>query len=198
MLPIFPQARKAMRDAFRKELFRAMWNVCPLLKEIPFRPQTEGTEASYQQEGGKIVEVEYKPGSVERRFKAEDARGFSPEEFLQTASDIGDEMGKKMMTDLLSAVSKATEEVGNVVKCEEQGLTFEKFLEMAAKTYTEFDPSGQPDVKTFVASPEACRQFEKNIKEWTADPDKRAALEQVVEQHRKNFNEREACRRMVD
>lgn len=187
-----------MQDVFSKELFRAMWDVCPLLKEIRVRPQTEGKEASYQREDGKVVEMEYHLRRVERSWKPEDAQGLSPEKFLQAASDIGEEMGKKMMTDLLSAVSKATEEVGNVVNCEGKGLTFEKFLEMAANTYTDFDSHGQPDVKTFVASPEACQQFEKNMKEWTSDPVKRTALEQVVEQHRKAFNEREARRRMVD
>ena len=187
-----------MSDVFSKEVFRAMWDVCPILKEIRVRPQIEGKEASYQREDGKIVPMEYKLRSVERRWKPEDAQGLSPENFLQAASDIGEEMGKRMMTDLLGAVGKATEEVGNVVKCGGKGLTFEKFLEMAANTYTDFDSYGRPDVKTFVASPEACQQFEKNMKEWTSDPVKRAALEQVVEQHRKAFDEREARRRMVD
>jgi hypothetical protein len=44
MLLIFPKARKAMRDAFNKELFRAMWDVSPILKEIRTRPQVEGHE----------------------------------------------------------------------------------------------------------------------------------------------------------
>ena len=198
VLPVFPKAKKAMQDAFSKELFRAVWDICPLLKEIRVRPQTEGREASYQREDGKIVEMQYQLQRVESRLKFEDARGLSPENFLQAATDIGEEMGKKMMSSLLMEVSKATEEVGNVVRCEGKGLTFEKFLEMATNIHTEFDAQGRPNVKTFVASPEACRQFEKNLKEWTSDPVKRAALEQVTEQHRKAFNEREARRRMVD
>src|SRR5438477_6996143 len=60
MLPIFPNARRAMRDAFNKELFRAMWEVSPILKEIRTRPQVEGHEASYQRESGEIIQIEYK------------------------------------------------------------------------------------------------------------------------------------------
>ena len=48
-----------MQDVFSKELLRAMWDICPLLKEIRVRPQTEGKEASYQREDGKIVEMQY-------------------------------------------------------------------------------------------------------------------------------------------
>jgi len=187
-----------MRNAFHNEIFRAMWNVCPILKEIRVRPQTEGKNASYQRDDGKIVETDYKRRSVEREWKFEDSRGLDPEAFLQTASDMGEEVGKKMMTDLLNTVKEATEEVGNVVNCEGKGLTFEKFLELVTKIYTEFDDFGQPRQKALLLSPEACQQFRASIKEWESDPAKRAALEQVTEQHRKAFYEREARRRMVD
>ena len=44
-----------------------MWGACPLLKEIRVRPQTEGKEASYQREDGKIVEMNYQLRRVEVR-----------------------------------------------------------------------------------------------------------------------------------
>ena len=198
MLPIFPKARKAMRDAFNKELFRAMWDVSPILKEIRTRPQVEGHEASYQRESGEIIQIEYKEQSVEQKSQLEDAQGFAPEEFLQFAADIGEEMGKKMLSDLLTTVGKAATEVGNVVDFKGSGMTFEKFLDMIANVHTEFDDLGRPDLKTFVGPPEACREYTKNVREWTSNPIKSAAIEQVIEPHRKAFFEREASRRMVD
>ena len=187
-----------MQDTFSKELFRAMWDVCPILKEIPTRPQTEGTEASYEREDGKIVQTDYKLRSVQRQWQFEDAQGLAPEDFLQIAAEIGEEMGNKMLADILETVGQVTKEVGNVVDCEGKGMTFEKFLEMTANVHTEFDDLGRPDVKTFVGSPKACEEYSENIKKWTSDPAKRAAIEEVIEQHRKVFSEREARRRMVD
>ena len=175
-----------------------MWDVSPILKEIRTRPQAEGKEASYERDGGEIIQIEYTKQSVERKSQVEDARGFAPEEFLQFAADIGEEMGNKMLADILTTVGKAATDVGNVVDLEGKGMTFEKFLSMVANVYTEFDDFGRPDLKTFVGSPEACREYTKNVKNWTADPSKRAAIEQVIEQHRKAFFEREARRRMVD
>jgi hypothetical protein len=67
VLSVFPNAKKAMEDGFSKELFRGMWGACPLLKEIRVRPQTEGKEASYQREDGKIVEMNYQLRRVEVR-----------------------------------------------------------------------------------------------------------------------------------
>jgi hypothetical protein len=187
-----------MRDAFHKELFRTMWDVSPILKEIRTRPQVEGDEASYERESGEIVQIEYKKQSVERKSQLQDAQGFAPEEFFQFAADIGEEMGNKMLADLLTTVGKAATKVGNVVDFEGKGITFEKFLGMIANVHTEFDDLGRPDLKTFVGSPAACREYTKNVKEWTSDPIKRAAIEHIIEQHRKAFFEREASRRMVD
>ena len=198
MLPMFPKSRRAMRDTFTKELFRAMWDVSPILKEISTRPQAEGKEASYERADGKVVQVDYKLRSVEQHSRLEDAKGFAPEAFLQVAADIGVEMGNKMLADIFDTVGKAAKEVGNIVDFKGQGLTFEKFLEMTANVYTEFDDLGRPDVKTFVGSPEACEDYTKKVREWTSDPAKQAAIVEVIERHRKAFIEREASRRMVD
>jgi predicted lipoprotein len=163
MLPIFPKARKAMQDTYSKELFRAMWDVSPLLKEIRTRPQSEGREASYERGDGKIVEIDYKLRGVQRTWQSKDAEGLTPEEFLESAADIGREMGEKMLADILSSVSEAAQEVGNVVNCEGKGMTFEKFLAMLANVHTEFDDLGNPDMKTFVGSPQACAEYTKNV-----------------------------------
>lgn len=103
-----------------------------------------------------------------------------------------------MLADILTTVGKAATGVGNVVDFKGKGMTFENFLDMTANVHTEFDDSGRPDLKTFVGSPEACQDYTAEVREWTADPIKCAAIEQVIEQHRKAFFEREASRRMVD
>lgn len=187
-----------MRDTFSKELFRAMWDVSPILKEMSTRPQAEGREASYERADGKVVNVDYKLQSVEQHYQLEDAQGCAPETFLEIAAGIGVKMGNKMLADLLKTVGEAAKEVGNVVDFKGQGMTFETFLEMTANVHTEFDELGRPDVKTFVGSPEACEDYRKKVKEWTSDPSKQAAIQKVIEKHRKAFIEREASRRMVD
>jgi len=198
MLPILPKARDAMRKVSNDEMFAGMWGVCPLLKQIRVRPQTEGDKASYQREDRKVVQMDYNLRQVERAWKLEDAKGFTPEDFLESASSMGRELGNKMMADLLKTVGDAAEEVGNVVKYDAKGLTFENFLEMAAKTYTEFDKFGHPRRKSMLLPPEILQKFQRDIREWESDPVKRAAIDEVMERHRRTFNESETRRRMVD
>jgi hypothetical protein len=198
MLPIFPNARKAMRETFNHELFEAHWNVSPVLKEIRVSAQREGREASYEREDGKTIEVEYEAHRIEREMKFEDARGLDPDAFSETARSIGTEMGRMMLDSMLSSVSKVVEEVGNVTVGKGDGIAFEDFLDMMSKMQTDFDSLGQPDVRTLVLSPEMHKQMVPKLKQWESDPDKRAAIEAVMRRKREEYNEREACRRMVD
>jgi hypothetical protein len=198
MLPIFPKAKEAMNKVRNEEMFAALWGVCPILKEIRVRAQTEGNRASYQREDGKIIEMNYNHRSADKSWKLQDAQGFSPEDFIQAASDLGQALGNKILADLFKSVSDAADEVGNVVKIIPNTLTFENYLEMAAKMYTEFDEFGLPRPKTIVLPPNMLQQFQTDIRKWAADPAKLAAIEKVMENHRKIFNENEASRRMVD
>ncbi len=187
-----------MQKVSGDEMFAGMWGVCPLLKQIRIRPQTEGREASYQREDGKVIKMQYNLRRVERSLKLDDAKGLSPEEFLEFYANAGRELGNMMMADLLKGVSDVSEEVGNVIGLEGGGITFEKYLEMTAKVYTEFDDFGRPRPKSLVLPPEILQKFQKDIRDWEADPAKRAAIEEVLERHRRTFNEGEARRTMVD
>lgn len=198
MLPIFPNARKALRETFNHELFKAQRNVSPILQQIRVSPQREGRQASYEREDGKTVEVEYEAHQIEREMKFEDARGLDPDAFLETARNIGTEMGRMMLDSILPTVSKAVEEVGNVTVCKGDGISFEEFLEMMSKVQTDFDSLGEPDVKSLVLSPEMHKQMVPKLKQWEANPDKRVAIEAVMRRKREEYDEREARRRMVD
>jgi hypothetical protein len=198
MLPHFPKARKKMRETFFKEVFRAMWDVHPILKEISTRPQTEGMDASYERGDGEIVHMNYQRRSANLQWKPEDAKGLDPEAFLERAKDLGAQMGNKMLEDVIRAASEAAKKVGNVVEVKGAELTFDQFLEITANLHTEFDDNGQPLPKSFLAAPGPCQNLLGQLLEWQADPAKRAALESIIRMQRELYNEREARRRMVD
>lgn len=198
MLPVFPKARAAMRDTFYHELFEAMWNVSPILKKIRVRPQIEGEKASFEREDGKTIELEYEALRVQRELKFDDAKGLDPEAFLDTAHEIGSEMGHLTMQGILQTVHSAIEEVGNVVNCEGGGITFDKYMELTSKIQTEFDEEGRPRGKVLVTNPGYSKQLSQAIDQWEADPVKRAMMEAVMQKKREEYDEREANRRMVD
>ena len=198
MLPVFSKARAAMKKTFSHFLFQGMWNVSPILRQIPFHAQREGSSASYQREDGVTKDVDFKQSLVERKVKFEEAKGLQPEEFLAVAEEMGKEMGQKMLTNILEEMRAVTEEVGNVIECHGQGLSFENFLELSQKIQTDFDSDGRPREKFLMMGKDALTSFNENFLEWEKDPEKRAAMEEVMAKQQADYDEREARRRMVD
>ncbi len=187
-----------MKDTFFNEVFEGRREAAPLLNQIRSHPQREGMEASYEQEDGKIVDVEYQKASVQYSLKFDEGRGLSPLDFLERAREIGREIGTQMEMHLLQSVSKMTDEVGNVVAANSAEIKFEQWLELNEKMLTDFDEDGEPSHKTLVCSPEFQAKLEVSLKEWDADPEKVAACRAVMAKQKEAYHAREACRRLVD
>lgn len=187
-----------MKDTFFNEVFGGRREASPLLSQIRSHPQKEGMEASYEQEDGKIVTVEYQKASVQYELKFEEGRGLSPSDFLDRAREIGREIGKQMEMHLLQSVGSATEEVGNVVAMDFAEIQFEQWLELHEKMLTDFDETGKPSCKTLVCSPEFQAKIAASLEKWETDPEKVAAFRAVMAKQKEAYDAREACRRMVD
>jgi hypothetical protein len=198
MLPIFPKAKKAMDDAFLHSVRQSIWNASPILLQIPTSPQLEGETASYERVSGEVKEVEYKTMLVERTMKMEYAKGLSPIEFWEAARDIGEQMARQMTENVLSELSAAVEEVGNVTTSSGKGISFEAFLDMNSKMELEFDPEGQPVERIMLASADTNEAFGRSLRAWHADPEKLRAIEKVILKKKMEYHERETRRRMVD
>jgi hypothetical protein len=198
MLPIFPKAQQEMQNTFNHEMFEGMWEASPVLNKIRTQPQREGHDASYQQEDGTIVDVEYQKASVEYSLKFENARGLTPEDFLDRARDIGRRMGREMERNLFATMSRMIDGIGNTFVCSSDGIKFEEWLEMHTKIMSDFDEDGQPTTKTWVCTPEFQSKLINALQEWERDPEKIAAFKAVMAKQKEDYDAREACRRMVD
>lgn len=198
MLPVFPDARKAMAETFSHYLFEALWDESPILRCIPVSPQLEGRSATYERVGGEMVDVDYKAQSVQRKLEFQEARGLAPDAFMEAAASIGSEMAAKMSEDVFAYLSKTIDSVGNVAVSRDDGISFESFLDLNSKMDLDFKDDGSPVNRTIVLSPEVHRTFRASLQEWHADAEKCAAMDAVLKRKKQEFNEREARRRMVD
>src|SRR5262245_54421665 len=75
MLPHFPKAYKAMRDLYHEQMFEGLFSVSPILPQIAMRSQREGQEGSFQDEQGRIRQIEYHQRSVTIEQEFEEGRG---------------------------------------------------------------------------------------------------------------------------
>jgi len=198
MLPHFPKAHKEMTELRNKQMFDALFSVSPILSQIPSRPQREGRSSSFQDEQGKIKEIDYKLISVPIQRKLEDARGMTLQEFVETAREPGTGVGKEMMRGLFEMLDKVTQETGNVVNCGGKPIDSTSFLDLLDKVQIDFTPEGIPHWPSFCSGSTMQAQLQEQFPKWLVDPAFQTRLAKIVERKREEFFERETCRRLVD
>ena len=115
------------------QMFDALFSVSPVLTQIPIRAQREGKKSSFQDEQGKIREIDYQHKSVTIQRKTEDARGMTLEQFIEAAREPGTGMGKEMMRTLFQVLDTATKETGNVVNAGGKPISIDLFLSQAVE-----------------------------------------------------------------
>ena len=198
MLPHFPKSYEQMTKLRDEKLWEGYYSASPILSQIRARPQREGQQASFQDEEGRIRQIEYKKTSVATERKLKDARGMSFDEFVSAASEPGREMGREIMRGLFEMLDKVTRETGNVVNAGGRGLTPDLFLDLFEKVQFDFRPDGTPILPSLNLGSAMHAQFQLLWPEWIQNADFQVRMNRILERKREEFYEREACRRLVD
>ncbi|MGH7982554.1 MAG: hypothetical protein ACREFF_05340 [Candidatus Udaeobacter sp.] len=198
MLPHFPNAYKEMRELFNAQMFDAMHTAAPMLLQIPVRPQREGRESSFQDEGGKVRVIDFQRQTAAVEIKTENARGMTLEEFVSAARKPGTELGTKIALDIYSTIGAATEEVGNVINARGGPFTFDLLLACIEKVQLDFLPDGRPRFPELHLGAAAYTDVQRQLPEWNRDPECRKRFEEVLRRKREEFLERETRRRLAD
>lgn len=158
---------------------------------IPVRVQKEGNSAFLSGE-----QMKYQQCSVTSSFPARDAQGMSKEEFFGTAAQLGHDLAGEQAKGLFAKLSEPTPYTMPVTF--ESPLTFKQLLETWQKMEVRFDKEGKPVWPTIMCSAQIRQELHENLPKWLEDMDCQKALRDLAEVKRKEFDEREARRRLVD
>ena len=79
-----------------------------------------------------------------------------------------------------------------------QPLQFQQVLDVWEKMQIDFGPDGLPIWPQVVLNAKGYDEFQKKLPEWQQDPECNRKWADLVERKRKEFDEREARRRLVD
>jgi hypothetical protein len=192
MLPEFPKARRQMFDLWNTAFFNGLNGNENFLTEIPIRVQKEGDRAFVG--GG---EMEYKLHSVNFSFSARDGEGMSEEEFFGAALKLGAEMAGRQAKTLFDKMSTPSPH-GMPFQWKAGELKCEQFLEILEKMDMDFNGNGKPRLPMMVLPPQAEAEVRTKLAQWHEDLIKRKKWEELIDRKRKDFDEREARRRLVD
>lgn len=192
MLPEFPKARRKMLDLWNTAFFNGMNGGDAFLSQIPVRVQKEGDAA--QIGGG---DMDYKLCSVDFSFPARDAEGMSGDEFFGAPFKLGSQMAGEQAKTVYDKLMQPSPH-GMPLQWKAGELKFEDMLAIWEKMELNFGPDGKPQWPTFILHPTAHAEVRAKLQQWHEDPACRKQWEELIERKRKEFDAREACRRLVD
>jgi hypothetical protein len=192
MLPEFPKARSKMIDLWNTAFFNGLNGSDAFLAQIAVRVQKEGHTA--QIGGGNM---EYKRCSVDFSFKTKDAEGMSVEEFFGSPFKLGAQMAGQQMQTVFEKM-KTPSPHGMPLAWKVGELKFDQILEVWEKMEIDFDDDGKPRWPTIVLQPDAQAEIQVKLPKWHEGPEFRKKWAELIERKRKEFDEREARRRLVD
>jgi hypothetical protein len=197
MLPDFPKIKKKHVEAINKYL-KELINQDPLFSGIRVEHHFEGSRMSYKTVDGEPNETEYEAASSEFQIKKEDVIAKGAMAYVENLRDAAEEMKRQKAGYLFEKMKEVTDKTGNVVNGKGQPFSFELFVEMIKKIWIDFDEDGKPIMPTVVVSPELGEKLRVILPEWEKKPEYKKIINYIIEEKRKEWNDRESHRKLVD
>jgi hypothetical protein len=198
MLPDFPKIKKKHVEAISRLLKEALQQD-PLFAGIREEHHHEGTRMSYKTVDGEADETDYSAVvSSEFLVKREDVIAKGAMAYVENIRTAAEEMKKQKASFFFDKMKEVTDKTGNVVDGKGQPFSFELFVDSIRKIWIEFDESGKPHMPTMVVSPEIGERLRVLLPDWENNPVYKKIIDEVIEQKRKVWNDRESYRKLVD
>ncbi len=189
MLPEFPKAKKRTDELWLAAMMAGMRSD-PLVAGIAIRVQKEGRRANVDG-----AEINYTHASATTRLQTHVGRGESVEEFYNSAEALGKQMGEQQARQLFMIMEQPTE-VSQPFNFS-PNVTIDDILGVWDKMYVRFK-DGEPQWPPITSSPDVLERLHGIIEQSLQDPAARAKWQALIDKKRKEYDEREARRRLVD
>lgn len=197
MLPDFPKIKKKHVEAIHKYLGELV-NQDPLFSGIRVEHHFEGSRMSYKTVDGEPNETKYQAASSEFQVKKEDVIAKGAMAYVENLRAAAEEMKRQKAGYLFEKMKEVTDRTGNVVNGKGQPFSFELFAESVKKIWIDFDEDGKPIMPTMVVPPELGEKLKVILPEWDKNPEYKKTIDDIIDKKRKEWNDRESHRKLVD
>ena len=197
MLPDFPRIKTRFRRVINQYLQRLVRQE-PFLSEIREERHFEGDKISCRTEDGETDVSDYKEITGQLEIKKEEIIAKGPLAFIEKTRVVAEQIKKQKAEYIFEKLNEITEKTGNKVDAKGQPLTFEHFIEGLRKIQIDFDESDKPHLPTMVVSPILGAKLREKLPQWEADPENKKRFDELIGKKRKEWNDRESHRKLVN
>lgn len=199
MLPDLPKLKKELVEKILVPAFsEARWSD-PLLGNIRATIQHEGKEMSYQTVEGNIENQPYEQFHGELTITPEEVIQQPLEHFIDKFRQMGIDAASQIARFSFQTIDKVIDKTGNKIDAKGKKLSPDLILESLEMLPIDFDPdTGKAKLPNFYIHPNQSEAYKKVIEEAKQDPEFKKRFDEMVERKRKEWNDREAVRKLVD
>jgi hypothetical protein len=177
---------------WNKTFFKALGFSEPLISGIAVRVQKEGTRTFLG-----TSEIDFQKLSVTHQWKPEKGAGIAFNEFIALAHRLGQNMARQQAEHMCKILSQPGP-CNAVLESTDGVFSFDDFLVKLEGMEIGFDSVGRPQLPSFYLEPISAAKMEAQQAEWTRNEVCRKRFADLLAKKRKEFDEREACRKLVD
>lgn len=197
MLPDFPKLKDKCRDELTK-LMRDWSRQDGLISIIPRGRDFEGDKMSSGTVDGHVRDSDYTTIQTETSIPKEELieRGFLAH--IEHARKAALDMQRQETQMIFKQLEEVTERTGNTVDNGGRPMTSETYLGLLDKVWIEFDDKGKPFMPTLVTGPALSQKLKELMPKWAIDPEFNTKLEAILVKKKKEWDDRESHRKLVD
>jgi hypothetical protein len=196
MLPDLPKYKSDIQSKILTKIVRQVQKQDPLMGQIDRFMQHEGDVHAYSTVQGKEKKSGYQTVGEEFKVSIDDVRSGDFNRIVERVLVVGKKINDDMAKSMFRTVEEATQEVGNVVKGE---FSVETFFAAIEKIEMDFDKqTGQPKFPSMYVHPSNSEKIKETLTNAESNPLYKKKFSQLIEKKRKEWNDREATRKLVD
>lgn len=171
----------------------------PLLGSINFDLFFEGNEHNYETVDGQEKFSKSKLTKSEFKIDHEELIKEGIIYFAKIHRKAKNNLHSKITKNILSEMDKATEKTGNRIDAKGEKFSVKHLLDALKKIPLDFDESGKPYFPTLFVSPKMAESLSKRREELSQQElEHRDEFEKLIEKKRREWNDRESNRKLVD
>ncbi len=198
MMPDFPKIKARCNTLVNRYIQRLIMSD-GLLSQIKTYKEFEGDSMSVRPEGAKRSRrssYDRTEASVTIPAKELIEKGLAA--YLERLAPAARDMQRQQVQAIFKKLEQVTKETGNVVDNKGQPPSAEMFLSALEKIWIEFDDSGQPRLPSMIVSPQLAENLRNLMPQWDKDPEYKKRHDEIINKKRKEWNDRESNRKLVD
>ncbi|OEC84389.1 MULTISPECIES: hypothetical protein [Methanobacterium] len=201
MLPDFPSVKTKIENATTLVVSEKTYG-SPLLSKVNKKRCFEGSGISFIDNCGDYVEREIEETSTNFSLKLEEILDKGLSVYLEKSLNAVSELQQKMTKKVLEEVDIATAKAGTQINTSKKLIT-EIYLDGLEKIQIDFDEKGNPFLPSLAMHPNDVLKHDKRLQKYLKENPRHMGeyekkLEEIIENKRKDWNDRESNRKLVD